>query len=94
MTDTPLDFEKVELVRDKMRLTKGDMARLFGVSRVTYHRWADGGPIRTANADKAKEALRKLLPLVLSGAWPPEGAASMSSAQRMDRLLELMGQSE
>ena len=91
MTDTSLDFEKVELVRERMLLTIGDMSKLFGVSRATYYKWIDGGQIRERNEKKVKDTLRQLLPLLKDGVWPPANAKAMTSAQRLDSLLEILG---
>jgi DNA-binding XRE family transcriptional regulator len=38
MTTNPLDFEKVELVRERMALTVKDMCALLGVSRISYYK--------------------------------------------------------
>lgn len=86
----PLDFEKVELVRERMSLTVKDMCQLLGVSRVTYYKWVEGRPIREKNESKVKETLRQLLPLLREGAWPPHGAKQWSSERRLNALLELL----
>ena len=91
MTNPPLDFEKVELVRERMALTIKDMCTLLGVSRVTYYRWVEGGPIRESNEKKVKETLRQILPLLKDGTWPPEGAQHWTSERRLNTLLEILG---
>ena len=91
MTDTTLDFEEVELVRERMLLTIGDMAKLLGVSRTTYYKWIAGGEIRPRREKKVKDTLRQLLPLLKDGVWPPQNAKALSSAQRLDSLLEILG---
>ena len=90
MTEKQLDFEKVELVRERMGLSISDMAKLLNTTRVTYYKWVEGGPIRASNAQKVKDALRMVLPLLKSGTWPPVGAAQMNSAQRLASLLEIL----
>jgi DNA-binding XRE family transcriptional regulator len=90
MTDKPLDFEKVELVRERMGLTISDMSKLLGTTRATYYKWVDGGPIRERNVKKVKEVLRMVLPLLKQGIWPPEGVQRLSSAQRLAALLEIL----
>lgn len=94
MSNPTLDFEKVELVRERMVLTIKDMCKLLGVSRATYYKWVDGGPIRERNEKKVKDILRQLLPLLKEGTWPPEGAKAMTSEQRLDALLEILGGDE
>jgi DNA-binding XRE family transcriptional regulator len=94
MTKTPIDFEKVELVRERMELTIKDMCKLLNVTRASYYKWVDGHPIRDRNADKVKGVLRQLLPLLKDGVWPPQGAKHMSSEQRLTSLLEILNVSE
>lgn len=91
MSNPGLDFEKVELVRERMALTIKDMCKLLGVSRATYYKWVDGGPIRERNEKKVKDILRQLLPLLKDGTWPPEGDKYWNSGQRLDALLEILG---
>jgi DNA-binding XRE family transcriptional regulator len=91
MSNSTLDFEKVELVRERMALTVKDMCKLLGVSRITYYRWVDGGPIRERNEEKVKDTLRQLIPLLKNKTWPPEGAKFWTSEQRLEALLEILG---
>lgn len=91
MSNPTLDFEKVELVRERMALTIKDMCKLLGVSRATYYKWVDGGSIRERNEKKVKDTLRQLLPLLKDGTWPPDGARFQTSEQRLDALLEILG---
>jgi len=92
MTSIALDFEKVELVRERMALTVKDMCKLLGTSRATYYKWVGGGPIRERNEKKVKDTLRQLLPLLKNGTWPPDGAKHWTSEQRLDALLEILGE--
>ena len=55
MSETTIDFEKVELVREHMQLTIKDMCKLLDVSRATYYKWVEGGPIRERNEKKVKD---------------------------------------
>lgn len=91
MSNTALDFEKVELVRERMELTVKDMCKLFGVSRATYYKWVDGGPMRERNEERVKDTLRQLLPLLKDGSWPPSGAEHWTSGERLDTLLDILG---
>ena len=91
MTNTPLDFEKVELVRERMGLTIKDMCQLLEVSRATYYKWVDGGPLRERNDKRVRDLLRQLLPLLKDGSWPPEGAKFQHSNDRLRSLLEILG---
>lgn len=94
MPELPIDFEKVELVRERMALTVKDMCQLLGVSRVTYYKWVGGNPIRSTNEKKVKDALRQLLPLLKTGAWPPPEATRWTSRQRLDAILEILSGKE
>jgi DNA-binding XRE family transcriptional regulator len=94
MNKSALDFEKVELVRERMSLTVKDMCKLLGVTRVTYYKWVAGGTIRERNEKKVRDTLRQLLPLLKTGAWPPHGAKHWTSEQRLDGILELLGANE
>lgn len=91
MREGNIDFEKVELVRQHMQLTIKDMCGLLDVSRASYYKWVEGGPIRERNEKRVKDILRQLLPLLKNGAWPPEGAKHWDSEQRLNALLELLG---
>ena len=92
MSNPTLDFEKVELVRERMVLTIQDMCKLLEVSRLTYYRWVNGGSIRERNEKKVKDILRQLLPILKDGTWPPDGAQHWTSEQRLDALLETLGE--
>ena len=57
MPDLPahgIDFAKVEMLRRHMLLSVSDMAKVFGISRVTYYSWVRGGNIRITNVPKVK----------------------------------------
>lgn len=94
MSNATLDFEKVELVRERMALTIKDMCKLLGVSRATYYKWVEGRPIRERNERKVKDVLRQLLPLLKTGAWPPSGIKNWTSEQRLEAILEILGGGE
>jgi DNA-binding XRE family transcriptional regulator len=85
-----IDFEKVELVRERMGFTIKDMSALLGVTRYTYYKWIDGGPMRETNQKKVAATLRQVLPLLKAGTWPPQGAKVMTSSQRLGSLLEIL----
>jgi len=87
-----IDFEKVELVRERMQLTISEMASLLGVSRATYYAWTGGGPIRPRNARKVKDVLKEILPLLKDEAWPVPGVRTMTSKERMSALIDILEQ--
>ena len=94
MTDTPLDFSMVELVRERMELTIVEMATMLGVSRAGYYKWLNGNVMRSSNEKRVKETLRVFLPLLKEGHWPPKGAKAMTSEQRLGALLEILAAEE
>ena len=96
MPDLPahgIDFAKVEMLRRHMLLSVSDMAKVFGVSRVTYYSWVRGGKIRITNVPKVKRTLKKLLAILQSG-WPSDKVLEMTQAERVDHILELLGQEQ
>jgi len=94
MTESTLDFEKVELVRERMLLSIKDMCRLLGVSRATYYKWVEGGPIRRSNEKRVKSVLRQVLPLLKENKWPVMGAQQLTGEERLEALLELLAETE
>lgn len=94
MSENTLDFEKVELVRQRMQLTVKDMCALLDVSRATYYKWVEGGPVRKRNEKRVKDVLRQVLPLLRANKWPTEATAHLSGSERVSALLELLGRTE
>ena len=95
-TDTAsgIDFAKVETLRRHMLLSVVDMAKVLGVSRITYYNWVKGGVIRPANLKKLKGSLKQLLALVTQNKWPTPEVLAMDQPQRLQHLLELLGQEQ
>jgi len=95
MTDNPgLDFSKVEALRKHLMLTTADMAKLLGVSRMTYYGWVNGKRMRKANDEAVRSMLRLLLKLVTEHNWPAPEVIAMSSRQRLDHITETLGLKE
>ena len=86
----PLDFKKLETLREYAKLTKKEFASLCGVSRMTYYGWLRGQPIRPKNEEFVRRAGRHLLELVRQGHWPIDGVEFVSSEERLERLHKLM----
>ena len=87
---TPIDFAKVESLRKHMILTTSDMARLFGVSRMTYYGWVRGKPLRKSSDKEVRVVLKQLLSILVDDKWPTPDVIAMESVQRKERLDELM----
>lgn len=90
----PLDFTKVEALRKHMLLTTAQMAKVLGVSRVTYSGWINGRSIRKKNADKVRNELRKLLVILTEHAWPTPHVIAMESDKRWEVLQETLKELE
>jgi DNA-binding XRE family transcriptional regulator len=93
MTNSPLDFKKVEALRKHMLLTTSNMAELLEVSRMTYYGWVKGKPVRNKNDDKVREILRKLLSILNDG-WPQPEVIALDQKLRFERLLEIFNKNE
>ena len=91
---TPDFFVKVEALRKHMLLTATQMAKVLGVSRVTYNGWVRGTPIRNKNGEKVRKLLKKMMGVMTEQEWPSPEVIAMSSPQRFDSLIELMKEDE
>lgn len=89
-TPKPIDFAKVEVLRQRLGLSTMDMAAAMSVSRMTYYLWVRGGNMRPAQANRVRKVVRVLLDLLKDKLWfeevVPKGAAT-----RRERLLALLG---
>lgn len=74
-----------------MLLTGVQMAKLLGVSRVTYYTWVkqDVPKIRKGNDKRIRGVLRELL-ATMQGGWPADEVKGLTSDKRFEKLLELM----
>lgn len=86
----PLDFQKIEKLREYAKLTTAEFASLCGVSRMTYYSWVRGQPMRPKNEQFVRRVIRMLLGLVQEQKWPEAGVAFLSSDERMQRLNKLL----
>jgi DNA-binding XRE family transcriptional regulator len=86
----PIDFVKVEALRRHMMLTTDNMARLFGVSRMTYYGWVKGKPLRKSNDGMVRTVLKQLLAIMVEDKWPTPDVIAMEQPQRKERLDELL----
>lgn len=89
MTKT-IDFAKIEALRGHMGITMGEMAKAFGVSRLTYMKWVKGTPIRATNAQRVRDTLRKIMGLIRAQQWPPPDVVALPTDIRSQRLLALL----
>jgi DNA-binding XRE family transcriptional regulator len=94
MNKQGVDFAKVEMLRRHLLLNTSDMAKVLGVSRVTYYSWVRGASMRSTNVPKVKAVLKRLLAVVTETEWPNNDVLVMKPTQRAERLLELLGQEQ
>ena len=81
-------FDKVDALRKHMMLNMGQMAKVIGVSRVTYMGWVKGKPIRPKNKEAAITKVKLMLRVVTEDKWPEPNIIAMNPKQRYDTLLE------
>lgn len=85
MTNTLIDFQKVEELRKYMRLTVSNVAELFDITRVTYYNWLKGKRPRFNQETKVRKVIHKLLAAVELG-WPSHAPVNANSKERMEML--------
>lgn len=86
----PIDFAKVEVLRQRLSLSTMDMAEAMSVSRMTYYLWVRGGNMREAQARRVRKVVRVLLDLLKDKRWFEEVVPS-GPKERRKRLLALVG---
>jgi DNA-binding XRE family transcriptional regulator len=84
--EKPLAFGRIDALRRHMLLTKTQMARLLGVSRVTYHAWEKAGGPSRRSIMYARAVLKELLRVMVEHEWPTQTVVAMDQE---DRLIEL-----
>ena len=77
-----------------MLLNVAQMAKVLGVSRVTYSGWVKGKPIRKANEEQARATLRRLFVVIEQHQWPSPEVLAMTPVQRFNTLLEIITKDE
>ena len=83
-------FSKVEELRKHMMLTNTNMAKVIGVSRMTYYSWVNGKPIRKKNLGKVQATLRKLLDIMTKHDWPKPSIIALEQDQRFGVLKDIL----
>jgi hypothetical protein len=73
-----------------MLLPKTHMARLLGVSRVTYHNWSQAGVLPTRGSTYTRKAIKELLRVLVEENWPSPRVIAMTSDERLEELLKLI----
>lgn len=83
-------FQKVDSLRKHMLLSKTQMVRLLGVSRVTYYNWEAAGGVPTRGATYTKKVLKELLRVLVEHEWPSPTVIAMTPDQRLEELQKLV----
>jgi DNA-binding XRE family transcriptional regulator len=91
-TNANVDFSLVEQLREKALLRKSDMAKLFGVSPLSYINWVKGKPIRRTKAARVSRVLSELVQVIQQHGWPDAKTARLTGPKRFAKLKELMPQ--
>lgn len=90
MTKPPIDFAKVEALRRHMLLTTTDMAKLLGVTRMTYYSWIQGTVPRRKSDEKIRAVLKRLLGVMTEHNWPMPEVIAATQTRRKELLDELL----
>jgi DNA-binding transcriptional regulator YiaG len=89
-TDKPVAFARVDSLRKHMLLSKTHMARLLGVSRVTYYNWDRMGILPTRGGTYTRKAIKELLRILVEEEWPSPRVIAMTSDERFEELQKLV----
>lgn len=86
----PIPFERIDSLRRHMMLTKGQMAGLLGISRVTYYNWQAAGHPAPRNVGYTRKVLKELLRIMVDHEWPSPQVVAMDSDERLAELQKLV----
>lgn len=85
-----LAFDKIDALRRHMLLTHTQMARLLGVSRVTYYNWKRAGTPADRNAAAVRATLKDMLRVMTEHEWPTPEVVAMDQEDRLIALQKLI----
>lgn len=85
-----IDFSKVDALRKHMLLTTTSMAKLLGVSRMTYYGYVRGKSPQRSKAEEIRATLKKMLHIMSEYNWPTPDVIEMEQSDRRDYLKELL----
>jgi hypothetical protein len=83
-------FSRVDSLRSHMLLAKTHMARLLGVSRVTYHNWSKAGTLPTRGSPYSRKVVKELLRILVEEEWPSPRVIVMTADERFEELHKLI----
>jgi len=85
-----VDIELIEKLRLHMHLHRTQMARLCGVSKMSYMRWVNGGSITKKKAEGVRTLVKQLVAVIQNHGFPSERSLEISYKRRFTVLLELL----
>jgi ACT domain-containing protein len=85
-----ISFARIDALRKHMLLSKTQMVRLLGVSRVTYYNWRDMGHLPTRGSGYTKKVLREMLRVMVEHEWPTPTVVAMTPDERLEELQRLI----
>ena len=90
----PLDFAKIDRLRQHMLLSTSAMAKLLDTSRQNYYNWL-GGAVPRGEADvTVRKRVRQLVHLAMRQMWPTDQARATKSVDRLPALMRLLDTEE
>ncbi len=90
MTSSEKLIDLMEEQRDKLKLRAEDMAKVLGVSRITYYKWRKSGIVRLTTLAGVEATLRKITRIMRDHNWPTGPEMSIAPEQRTERLILLL----
>lgn len=86
---TKIDFNRIEALRRSMRIGAGGFAKVFGVSRATYHNWIKGiTHPRGKQIERVEKTLHTLKYIVMYDMWPNITASSKMRTAALEKLIQ------
>lgn len=85
-----IEFTKIEALRKHLLVSKVSMAKLYGVTRMTYYNWCNGKRMNKTNRQRIVDTTKKLLYVMSAHEWPNSTVYEMSDTERCERLEELL----
>lgn len=83
----PIEMEKIEALRKHMLLTVDSIAKVYGITRVSYYNWLSGrAKMRKPMAERLRKVTRQLVTIVSTQNWPYDAVYVANQAERLKML--------
>lgn len=89
-----IGIEQIEEVRRKLRISRSVMAKVLGVSRVSYYNWEKDGTMIRTKRDQVSDRLKLLVKVCSEHQFPKPEDMMGTAKTRGNTLLELIAQHE